>query len=175
MKYPQAFIDYLTEYHGSRDYFECHEILEEHWKEVDPGNKQSHWVSFILLAVSAYHHRRGNFTGAGKTMRKSLDIMKRTDPYIIRNLGLDYEALLQMMRRSLSSVEAMEPYESKDLPVIEEMLLDDCAKSCRLKGYDWYFKGIVHDDVKHRHIRRDRTAVIYEREEQMRLRQNSRN
>lgn len=32
--YPEAYIEYLAEFHGSRDYFECHELLEEHWKKT---------------------------------------------------------------------------------------------------------------------------------------------
>ena len=32
--YSQAYIDYLVHFHGDRDYFECHELLEEHWKKT---------------------------------------------------------------------------------------------------------------------------------------------
>ena len=27
VNYPEAYIEYLTYYHGARDYFECHEVL----------------------------------------------------------------------------------------------------------------------------------------------------
>lgn len=33
--YPEAYVAFLHEFHTTRDYFECHEILEEYWKE-DP-------------------------------------------------------------------------------------------------------------------------------------------
>ncbi|PAD68333.1 hypothetical protein CHH83_14265, partial [Bacillus sp. 7586-K] len=33
--YDQEYIDFLVHFHCDRDYFECHEILEEHWKK-DP-------------------------------------------------------------------------------------------------------------------------------------------
>ena len=36
MVYPEAYIEYLMYFHGNRDYFECHEVLEEYWKEVSP-------------------------------------------------------------------------------------------------------------------------------------------
>lgn len=33
--YPTAYIKYLFHFHTDRDYFECHELLEEHWKQYD--------------------------------------------------------------------------------------------------------------------------------------------
>ena len=36
-EYPEAFISYLIEFHATRDYFECHELLEEYWK-AHPGD-----------------------------------------------------------------------------------------------------------------------------------------
>ena len=32
-QYPEAYTDYLCYFHGARDYFECHEVMEEYWKE----------------------------------------------------------------------------------------------------------------------------------------------
>ena len=62
MNFPQKYIEYLVHFHGDRDYFECHEILEEYWKKIDNGNKESIWVGLIQLAVANYHHRRKNLT-----------------------------------------------------------------------------------------------------------------
>ncbi|MCD2486520.1 DUF309 domain-containing protein, partial [Staphylococcus aureus] len=50
--YPKAYIDYLVEFHATRDYFECHEILEEYWKEDPPKKRKRYWVGFIELAVA---------------------------------------------------------------------------------------------------------------------------
>ncbi len=61
--YPKAYIDYLVEFHATRDYFECHEILEEYWKEDPPKKRKRYWVGFIQLAVALYHHRRQNTAG----------------------------------------------------------------------------------------------------------------
>ena len=33
------FVDYCAYFNGNEDYFECHEVLEEYWKEVAPGDK----------------------------------------------------------------------------------------------------------------------------------------
>ncbi len=56
--YAKAYIEYLAHFHGTRDYFECHEVLEEHWKAVDPKNRSSVWVLLIQIAVSMYHARQ---------------------------------------------------------------------------------------------------------------------
>ncbi len=40
MMYPNAYLDYLVYFHGHRDYFECHEVLEEYWKKDQAGKKR---------------------------------------------------------------------------------------------------------------------------------------
>lgn len=50
--YPKAYIDYLVYFHGLRDYFECHEVLEEHWKKDDKAERKKYWVGLIQIAVA---------------------------------------------------------------------------------------------------------------------------
>ena len=171
MAYPNEFIDYLVQFHGSRDYFECHEILEEYWKETDPGNKMSHWVGFILLAVSAYHHRRENFSGAERTARNSLKIMNHTPAATIHSLGLDYGQLIHMLETSVIKIEQRQPYKSLDLPINNKELQDICQSKCQKEGYDWLHKGQVATNILHRHTLRDRSEIIKERAYQKSLRQ----
>lgn len=87
-KFPTSYIQYLAHFHGDRDYFECHETLEEYWKATDAGNKKSIWVALILLAVSTYHHRRNNFPGAIRTLTKAEEIFSETKEATAR-LGID--------------------------------------------------------------------------------------
>jgi len=171
MTYPKEFIAYLVQFHGSRDYFECHEILEEYWKKTDAKNKNSHWVGFILLAVSAYHHRRGNFAGAERTARKSLQIMKSVPPAIIHSLGLDYTQLVRMLEASIETIMRQYPYKSMNLPINSFELLQTCQSQCDKEGYKWCDPTQVTDSILHRHALRDRSDVINERELQKALRQ----
>ena len=78
MGYPKAYILYLVHFHGDRDYFECHEILEEHWKEMDPKDRMSHWVGLIQIAVAVYHERRENRQGAIRTLTKATNNLSLT-------------------------------------------------------------------------------------------------
>ena len=173
MSYPKEFIDYLGQFHGSRDYFECHEILEEYWKETDPRNKQSHWVGFILLAVSSYHHRRENFPGAEKTANNSLKIMKYTPAAVIHSLGLDYEQLIFMLEASVEQIRKKMPYKSMNLPINSNELLAKCQSQCEKEGYSWLHSGQVTEEIVHRHAVRDRSEIIKERAYQKTLRQQN--
>jgi predicted metal-dependent hydrolase len=102
--YPKEYLQYLIHFHGNRDYFECHEILEEFWKKKDPRNKHSIWVGFIQLAVSNYHHRRGNFKGAQKTLKKALEIFHSKENSITK-LGLESPSFFKILYDSLDKIE----------------------------------------------------------------------
>lgn len=55
--------EYVYYFEYLRDYFECHELLEEFWKNKPEFTKQDFEVGLILLATGQYHMRRGNITG----------------------------------------------------------------------------------------------------------------
>ncbi len=172
MTIPNEFIAYLIEFHGRRDYFECHEILEEYWKKVDARNMNSHWVGFILTAVSSYHHRRGNFAGAEKTAKKALKIFESTPESIIHNLGMDYVRLKQIIQLAIQRIQHEEAYQSINLPIKSESLRQVCLSRCEQLGIEWCPKKTdISPDIIHRHLVRDRSDIIREREYQKKLRQ----
>ena len=170
MNFPKEYINYLVHFHGTRDYFECHEILEEYWKAVDPRNLQSHWVGFILLAVSAYHHRRKNLIGAEKTSKKALRIFQHTPMTTINDLGLDYDQLLQQLGDKIQQIQAQRPYKSWNLPIADDELFRSCQQQCEQHHWQWRGQIEVPDEIIHRHMLRDRSDVIREREHQKSLR-----
>lgn len=174
MTYPKEFITFLVHYHGTRDYFECHEVLEDYWKEVDPGNKKSHWVGFILIAVSAYHHRRENFIGAEKTIKKAISIMEDTNKSNIVALGIDYPALLSQLNTTLINIQQRKIYKSLVLPVNNEEILSHCKYECHKNGLEWCAPTYhITEELKHRHILRDRSGIIKERERQKTMKKKS--
>lgn len=163
--YPNAFVQYLVHFHGDRDYFECHEILEEYWKYADKGNKNSIWVAFIQVAVSAYHHRRTNFPGARKSLEKALSIFHNQQPSI-NVLGLDPKALITLLQKQLLMIEKMEQYTSFNLPISDTSLLKECENKCMELGFVWKSSSdLSNEALIQRHIFRDRTHVIKEREQ----------
>lgn len=161
--YPEAYINYLVHFHGDRDYFECHEVLEEYWKSVDKNNKHSEWVGLILLAVSSYHHRRNNFSGAKRTLQKSITILERKQKQLYK-LGLDAEALITDLISRLEVISSGNPYSSYNLPIKDPMLISQCVNLCSNQGMTWCkSSNIANRDLIHRHTRRDRSSVVNER------------
>lgn len=161
--YPSHYIDFLVHFHGDRDYFECHEILEEYWKEIDAGNKNSVWVGFILLSVSCYHHRRGNYEGASRTIEKSLKILSKNHQDLY-NLGIDADQLIILLGSRLLEINNRKQYSSLNLPIINKALIQKCLEKCRLLQMEWCKESNLSNiDLIHRHSRRDRTQVIMDR------------
>ena len=172
--YPEAYIEYLAEFHGSRDYFECHELLEEHWKKDPPGKRKLYWVGLIQLAVALYHQRRGNFTGAKRLMANSLRTLE-AEQAAVEALGLDHGRLVSLMRRTCQKIEAHSPYESIMLPIRDPRLIHACQKVCEQKSYHWGQKSPETDAfLVHKHRLRDRTEVLTEREKEIARRKKSR-
>jgi predicted metal-dependent hydrolase len=163
--YPAQYIEYLAHFNGDRDYFECHEILEEYWKETTDRSKDSIWVGFILLAVSRYHHRRRNYNGAKRTLEKAIKIFSLHDHEPIL-LGLNANIFFPMLSNLLVQAETEERYQSITLPISDPALLEACLKECQNKGFNWGQESNLEDEsIIHRHKLRDRTNVIEERME----------
>ncbi|WP_462412086.1 DUF309 domain-containing protein [Neobacillus sp. Marseille-QA0830] len=161
--YPKEYVDYLVHFHGDRDYFECHETLEEYWKKTDPGNKDSVWVGLILLAVSAYHHRRGNFHGAKKTLQKSMPIFQQ-HAATLTELGLNQEQLFELLAQREELIDACQIYTSFLLPINDPELQHLCMNKCKKHGYVWGTdSNMANRELVHRHKLRDRSSVIEER------------
>ncbi|MFD0670292.1 DUF309 domain-containing protein [Cohnella sp. GCM10027633] len=162
--YPDEYIQYLAEYYGSRDYFECHEIMEEYWKEHPESPLLGCWLVLIRIAVAQYHARRGNRAGALKLMGKAA---QETDATLFDRLGIDGTELKALLERKRAEWEDRESiaYEDLDLPITDDALLEAARQRSASCGYPW---GIGGQDagvsVVDRHKLRDRGDVIAARE-----------
>ena len=170
--YPQEYIDYLVHFHGDRDYFECHEVLEEYWKKVDNKNKESILVGFILFAVSNYHHRRNNFAGAKRTLGKAFTIFtKQADE--LTSYGLNPIVFIHFVKERLADVEDHKEYTSINLPLEDSSLIRICETVCEKKGLTWCQESDLSDDqLIHKHAKRDRSEVMFERRLAINARKN---
>src|SRR4051812_25464043 len=136
MNFPQEYIEYLVHFHGNRDYFECHEILEDYWKKIDNRNKESIWVGLIQLAVANYHHRRGNFNGASRTLQKSLRILS-INKEGLRKLGIEFTLLVKQMNEQLIQIENNQDYQSTILPIYSKSLVEQCVNRSHELNMKW--------------------------------------
>ncbi|WP_349407623.1 DUF309 domain-containing protein [Pseudalkalibacillus sp. SCS-8] len=172
--YPKPYIDYLVHFHGLRDYFECHEILEEHWKSVPEDQAKKHWVGLIQIAVSLYHQRRKNYSGALRMMTSAANIIEKEQSEI-EALGLDVDVLLLKLQERIVEIENQQPYESFNLPIKDKTLLARLEKECEEKNCTFGIPSDMDDDfLVNKHTLRDRQPVINERLEQKALRKKKR-
>ncbi|TLS53213.1 DUF309 domain-containing protein [Paenibacillus antri] len=156
--YPEAYVRFLAHYQGDRDFFECHELLEEYWKEHPDSPYRDAWVGLIQAAVGMYHYRRGNTAGAVKSFEGSL---RRSSPERLGALGIDAELWLERLTETLRAARAGEPYKDVDLPVADAALEAEARAACEALGAKWGDPSRMEDpELLHRHARRDRSGVI---------------
>ncbi|NBI30966.1 DUF309 domain-containing protein [Chengkuizengella marina] len=163
-QYPEEYIDYLIYFHAERDYFECHEILEEYWKEKERPELDEAWIGLIQVAVSLYHQRRNNINGAVKMMESAITNLNIRDLYI---LGIDAEVFIIQLENRLKELTSTElkNYSDLNIPLKDDQLIDRCKQICKEKNIAWQSASdLMHKELIHKHTLRDRTEVIKTRE-----------
>ncbi|HEX6923010.1 MAG TPA: DUF309 domain-containing protein [Bacillales bacterium] len=166
--YPSAYVDYLVYFHGVRDYFECHEILEEEWKRDGKGQRKPHWQGLIQIAVALYHWRRENFTGAERSLENAIRNLKN-EGETLQRLALDNERLMEQLKQLYQNVKNKNAYESISLPITDETLVEKCEKLCKEKGCTMGNPSDLSDlQILHKHRQPKRDAVISKREKEFR-------
>ncbi|WP_397537626.1 DUF309 domain-containing protein [Rummeliibacillus pycnus] len=157
------FIEFLTYFNGNQDYFECHEVLEEYWKEVAPRDKKHPLTGWIQLATCLYHWRRENFKGAHTILKKAERTLSASiyDPLLEE---INTSNLLHQIHLTQEKVNNHEPYicwyidiQSPDLKLKVEQSIATLPPS------DTYF-------LQNKHMLRDRSNILLARQEKRRSR-----
>ncbi|MEW9698881.1 DUF309 domain-containing protein [Paenibacillus sp. SI8] len=167
--YPEAYTDYLLFFHGERDYFECHEVMEEFWKEHPEDAASRTYVALIQIAVGLYHDRRGNRSGALKMLQSAA---KNAEDEHMTAFGLHAEKLQDHLKERCVSIQSSDHvYEDMNLPFIDHELEEWCRIECERKGLHWKAPSRLEDEsLIQKHTLRDRSGVIRERARQQQLR-----
>ncbi|MFD0695829.1 DUF309 domain-containing protein [Paenibacillus sp. GCM10027628] len=118
--YDRLYVAYLYYFNETRDYFECHEVMEELWLEE---GRSPLYQGLLQVAVGLYHHANGNVSGSIKLFSAGLD---KLGPYPEQTLGIDLAKLVQESRRYLDKLlrikeEPFAPYDL-DIRIIDEKL-----------------------------------------------------
>lgn len=172
MTYPVAYLLYLAHFHMDHDYFECHEILEEYWKEETERKRDSVWVLLIQIAVACYHHRRCNFTGARKLLLKAQTRMKKNRKELIQ-LGIDAEQLSQLLSSRYQDILHQKKFRPFDLPLSNANVKEQYLKLAKQFSISSWEEIRYREYIVNRHTLRDRSSIIAKRMESLRKRQNS--
>ncbi|MBN6189210.1 DUF309 domain-containing protein [Aneurinibacillus sp. BA2021] len=169
--YPEALIDYLVYFHADRDFFECHEVLEDYWKSLPKEERSLFWVGLIQIAVGLYHQRRNNFAGAEKMFTGALQ--RLTVEELEKHGFIGQELIDRLIVRKKECVEH-QLYTDMDLPLRSSSLLKACLQRCRERKVQWLSPSDLENEfLLHKHALRDRSDVIAEREAEIRRRASS--
>jgi hypothetical protein len=75
MAYDRLYIEFIYYFNVERDYFECHEVMEELWLEE---GRNPLYQGLLQVAVGLYHHINGNLGGAIKLFSAAIE---KLEPY----------------------------------------------------------------------------------------------
>lgn len=155
------FLQYIIHFNDEKDYFECHEVGEEYWKEIAPKDKTHPLTGWIQLAVGMYHWRRSNYPGALRSLIRAKP--KLAEPSIWTE-GFDQQELIDLLTDSIQGVTDREPFRHYDLPLLPGELIQ------AVNSQKQQYMTPAHDDyyLMHKHRLRDRTEIIALRQQKKR-------
>jgi len=112
----ERYASFIALFNRDRDYFECHEVMEELWLEE---GRSSLLQGLLQAAVGLHHWDNDNRSGAVKLMEAALAKLSRYGDAV---LGLDLERLRGDLERSLTELGARPedaPFRAFELVVLD--------------------------------------------------------
>lgn len=113
MAYEPLYLEYLVYFNRDRDYFECHEVLEELWltQKRDPLYK-----ALLQVAVGLYHFRNHNVRGATIMLSGA---SAKLEEYLAVTLGINLAKLVVEVKDYVRRLESYEqrPFSYYDLTI----------------------------------------------------------
>lgn len=129
MEFAQQYLDFLFEFHMTRDYFECHEIMEAYWKKQPTfPEKKTAEVALLQLSVSLYHWRRGNYEGALQEIKRvqaNLEFALKDLVEVYDLAGLDFAEDISDL---VYLIETRQEYYDYNLPLEKQVLKAYCEE-----------------------------------------------
>ncbi|MBD1372668.1 DUF309 domain-containing protein [Hazenella sp. IB182357] len=96
MDYPQLYVDFIYYFNVERDFYTCHDVLEELWLEE---GRDPFFQGLLQVAVGFYHLENENRRGAIKSMTAGLDKLMNSTEAV--KMGIHLERLKKDVRRAL--------------------------------------------------------------------------
>lgn len=129
-KYEALYLEYLVYFNRDRDYFECHEVLEELWLEQ---NKEPVYKGLLQVAVGMYHFRNQNIRGGYMMLESAVEILEK---YPAQTLGIELELLVNTSR---SLAEKLRNYDSHPTPYHDFTIVicdEELEEAVRIKAQE---------------------------------------
>jgi len=151
------FIDYCAYFNGNQDFFECHEVLEEYWKDIAPGDKKHPLVGYVQLATGLYHWRRHNYAGAERILEKAFHNFQSNRNNIFLT-EINYDNLMLQLTEVLSAIHTGRSFHAFQLPLSPALEDLTTARIQLLPTSNTNY-------LLHKHMLRDRSHILAERQE----------
>lgn len=115
----EKYKDFISTFQEERDFFKCHEILEDIWIEETSCNTRKHVaINLLLISVGALHWKNKNFKGALKVLKNSLENYDDLK-FEIEKIGVDSSKLKIIIEDSIGKISLEESYNEIYLPLIQ--------------------------------------------------------
>jgi predicted metal-dependent hydrolase len=128
--YPPLYVQFFYHFNIDRDYFECHEVLEELW--LDRG-REKFYQGLLQVAVGLHHARNENINGARKIL---IGALEKLDLYPEKFLmGINLEKVKSQTKAFLQKVLTgdVKPFTPFEIDIIDP-LLQQCVEEIRAKA-----------------------------------------
>lgn len=112
-QYSYLYLLFLYHFNYSRDYYECHDVLEELWFETQ---RDTFYQGLLQVAVGLYHFRWNNPTGAKLLMEGAVN---KLQAYPKKMRGIDVDKIRRETEEYLHKLNSLEeePFEFYDLTI----------------------------------------------------------
>jgi uncharacterized protein len=127
--YDALYVQFVYYFTIPRDYFECHEVMEELWLEE---GRDPLYQGLLQVAVGLYHYRNGNLGGAVKLFTAAVE---KLEGFPAETLGIDLGKLVEESKLYLSKLKRVEeePFAFYDLDIqILDPALEALVEELRL-------------------------------------------
>jgi uncharacterized protein len=124
--YDPLYVAFLHYFNKERDYFECHEVMEELWLEE---GRDYLYQGLLQVAVGLHHHRGGNIDGGIKLLRAAIAKLENRERIV---LGIDLDRLVADSRVHLAGLmangETPFPFRDIDITIADPQLAEMVEK-----------------------------------------------
>lgn len=103
-QYERLYVEFLYYFNVARDYFECHEVMEELWLEE---GRDPLCQGLLQIAVGLYHFDNGNISGSIKLFSQGIDKLQHA-PDVTYGIAMG-----KLVEQSRHYVEQLKRYEAE--------------------------------------------------------------
>ncbi|GIQ68233.1 DUF309 domain-containing protein [Xylanibacillus composti] len=127
--YDKLYVAFLRYFNVERDYFECHEVMEELWLEE---GRKPFYQGLLQVAVGLYHFENGNISGSIKLFEAGIDKLRGS---VEEQAGIDIGAILDDSQHYVEKLRRYEeaPFAFYDLNIrITDPVLEQAVQELEL-------------------------------------------